>query len=95
MKKQNENSHEGITWSEMGKQNVQAEKVYWFNIYTISNLRRLEALILILFPLQHMKRPPLQYMRVGVLRMAFLLRNVSGTFEKRAPGLSLYQSPCQ
>ena len=26
--KQTENSHEGITWSEMGKQNVQAEKVY-------------------------------------------------------------------
>ena len=23
-----ENSHEGITWSEMGKQNVQARKVY-------------------------------------------------------------------
>ena len=23
-----ENSHEGITWSEMGKQNVQAEKIY-------------------------------------------------------------------
>ena len=30
MKKQKENSHEGITWSEMGKQNVQAEKVYCF-----------------------------------------------------------------
>ena len=29
MKKQKENSHEGITWSEMGKQNVQAEKVYF------------------------------------------------------------------
>ena len=28
MKKQKEISHEGITWSEMGKQNVQAEKVY-------------------------------------------------------------------
>ena len=28
MKKQKENSHEGITWSEMGKQDVQAEKVY-------------------------------------------------------------------
>ena len=28
MKKQKENSHEGITWSVMGKQNVQAEKVY-------------------------------------------------------------------
>ena len=27
-KKQKENSHEGITWSEMGKQNVQAKKVY-------------------------------------------------------------------
>ena len=33
MKKQKENSHEGITWFEMGKQNVQAEKVYymWFS----------------------------------------------------------------
>ena len=28
-KQQKENSHEGITWSEMGKQNVQAEKVYY------------------------------------------------------------------
>ena len=28
MQKQKENSHEGITWSEMGKQNVQAKKVY-------------------------------------------------------------------
>ena len=28
MKKQKEHSREGITWSEMGKQNVQAEKVY-------------------------------------------------------------------
>ena len=27
-KNKEENSHEGITWSEMGKQNVQAEKVY-------------------------------------------------------------------
>ena len=29
MKKQKENSHEGITCSEMGKQNVQAKEVYW------------------------------------------------------------------
>ena len=28
MKRQKENSHENITWSEMGKQNVQAEEVY-------------------------------------------------------------------
>ena len=28
MKKQKENSRVGITWSEMGKQNVQAENVY-------------------------------------------------------------------
>ena len=28
IKKQKENSHEGITWSEMGKQNVQAKNVY-------------------------------------------------------------------
>ena len=27
-KKQKENSHEGITWSEMGKQNEQAKEVY-------------------------------------------------------------------
>ena len=37
MKKQKENSHEGITWSEMGKQNVQAEKVYYTK--TIIRLR--------------------------------------------------------
>ena len=35
MKKQKENSHEGITWSEMGKQNVQAENVYWLKTYSI------------------------------------------------------------
>ena len=28
MKKQRENSPENITWSEMGKQNVQAKEVY-------------------------------------------------------------------
>ena len=28
IKKQKENSHEGITWSKIGKQNVQAKKVY-------------------------------------------------------------------
>ena len=35
MKRQKENSHENITWSEMGKQNVQAEKVYSFKISDI------------------------------------------------------------
>ena len=30
--KTKENSHEGITWSEMGKQNVQAEKVYYLQL---------------------------------------------------------------
>ena len=34
MKKQKENSREGITWSEMGKQNVQAEKVYYQHLWT-------------------------------------------------------------
>ena len=33
-----------------------------------------------------MKRPALHDERVGVLRMAFWVRNVFGTFEKRAPG---------
>ena len=28
MKKQKANPHEGITWSEMGKQNIQAKEVY-------------------------------------------------------------------
>ena len=37
MKKQKENSHEGITWSEMGKQNVQAEKVYCQKPSLVSN----------------------------------------------------------
>jgi len=40
MKKQKENSHEGITWSEMGKQNVQAEKVYYKRIAKINSLRK-------------------------------------------------------
>ena len=39
-----------------------------------------------LFPLQHMKRPASQKKQVGVLRMAFRVRKVFGTFEKRAPG---------
>ena len=40
MKKQKENSHEGITWSEMGKQNVQAEKVYSTShpTYNVNNI---------------------------------------------------------
>ena len=45
MKKQEENSHEGITWSEMGKQNVQAEKVYCSAISNIpppSSLQNLQ-----------------------------------------------------
>ena len=31
MKKEKENSHEGITWSEMRKQNIQAKEVYCYN----------------------------------------------------------------
>ena len=44
MKKQKENSHEGITWSEMGKQNVQAEKVYylWVNVFCVTLLSDVE-----------------------------------------------------
>ena len=30
MKKQKANSHEGITWSEMGKQNIQVKEVYFW-----------------------------------------------------------------
>ena len=54
-----------------------------------SKRRRLEArnfaVIFILFPLQHMKRPGLQNKQVVVLRMAFRARKVFGTLEKRAP----------
>ena len=39
-----------------------------------------------LYPLQHMKRPASQNKRGGVLRMAFRVRKVFGTFEKRTPG---------
>ena len=28
-KRQKPNSHKGITWSEMGKQKIQAKEVYW------------------------------------------------------------------
>ena len=35
-----------------------------------------------------MKRPALQNKQVGVLRMAFRVRKVFGTFEKRAPVLT-------
>ena len=39
-KKQKESSHEGIKWSEMGMQNVQAKEVYWpeMRTYTIKHL---------------------------------------------------------
>ena len=54
-------------------------------------------LLLISIPLTHMKRPPLQNKRVGalqnkrvgVLQMAFRVRNVFGTFEKRTPGYKI------
>ena len=58
-------------------------------LFVSSKLRRLEArnfAFLVLFSLQHMKRPALQNKQVGVLRMAFRERKVFGTFEKRAPG---------
>ena len=47
-------------------------------------------LIWFLFPLQRMKRPPLQNKQVVVLRMAFRARKVFGTLEKRAPGLCCF-----
>ena len=40
MKKQKENSHEGIKWSEMGKQNVQAKKSISHGIF-LANVCRL------------------------------------------------------
>ena len=51
-------------------------------------------LFLFLFPLQHMKRPALQNKQVVLLRMAFRARKVLGTFEKRAPELSI-RGACQ
>ena len=42
-------------------------------------------LSLFLFPLQHMKRPALQNKQVVLLRMAFRVRKVLGTFEKQGP----------
>ena len=40
-KKQKENSYEGITWSEIGKQNVQAEKVYCGCVDGVSTSRQI------------------------------------------------------
>ena len=60
-------------------------------LFVSSKRRRLEArnfaVILFLFPLQHMKRPALQKKQVVVLRLTFQARKVIGIFEKRAPGL--------
>ena len=39
MQKQKENSHEGITWSEMGKQNIEAKEVYCFTRGLVSEIR--------------------------------------------------------
>ena len=55
-----------------------------------------------LYPLQHMKRPASQNKRGGVLRMAFRVRKVFGTFEKGPPagpyailaGLDGFFRPC-
>ena len=56
-------------------------------LFVSSRRMRLEAqLFQFLFFLQHMKRPVLQSKRDGVLRMAFRVRKVFGTIEKRAPG---------
>ena len=53
--------------------------------------KRLEArniaVILIFIPFTTYKRSALQNKQVGVLRMAFRTRKVSGTFDKRASGL--------
>ena len=51
-------------------------------------------LFLFLFPLQQMKRPALQNEQDVVLRMAFRVRKVLGTFEKRALGQSFSPSLC-
>ena len=45
-------------------------------------------LLSFLFPVQHMKRPPLQNKPFQVLRMAFRAQKFFRTFEKRAPGLT-------
>ena len=39
-----------------------------------------------------MRRPALQNKQVVILRMAFRVRKVIGTFEKRAPGTLLFAS---
>ena len=38
MQKEKENSHEGITWSEMGKQNVQPKEVYCQKSFKVAGL---------------------------------------------------------
>ena len=40
-----------------------------------------------------MKGPTLQNKRVGVLRMAYRIRKVLGTFEERAPGSVCQRKP--
>ena len=60
-------------------------------LFVSSKLRRLEArnfaVIFILFPLQHTKRPDLQNKQVRVLRMAFRARKVSGLSRNRPQDL--------
>ena len=50
-------------------------------------------LFLLLFLLQHMKRPALHNKQVVVLQMVFRARKVLGTFEKRTPGLRFSKDP--
>ena len=58
MKKQKENSHEGITWSEMGKQNVQAEKVYYLDLRITNEKEKEEVEALELYKFTQDKNQP-------------------------------------
>ena len=63
--KQKKNSHEGITWSEMGKQNVQAEKVYFLN--TMNNLRMNPRLTAFCFSLESAEKYSRQSLRNTII----------------------------
>ena len=67
-------------------------RVTQFSLYLQNEgVSRHETLQLFLFltPLQHTRRPALQNKQAGVLRMAFRARKAFGTFEKRAPAISI------
>ena len=70
MKKQKENSLENITWSEMGKQNVQAKEVYLSTPRGILMMFNQQSKTLTFIPYEYRLRLP--YFAIKTIQMPSL-----------------------